>query len=66
MWDFPLYAVNVFYYHWLTKNLLWTYGGTKYRKVEVSSRDRGDEKVESGRHHVAAEGDRCQNLPGKP
>ena len=22
-WCSPLYAVNVFYYHWLTKKLLW-------------------------------------------
>ena len=23
MWDGPLYAVNMFYYHWLIKKLLW-------------------------------------------
>ena len=24
MWDAPLYAVNIFYYHWLIKKLLWS------------------------------------------
>ena len=32
----PLYTVNMFYYHWLIKKLLWAY-----------SKDRGEKKVES-------------------
>ena len=23
MWNSPLYAMNMFYFHWLTKKLLW-------------------------------------------
>ena len=26
IWDFLLYAVNMFCYHWLIKKLLWAYG----------------------------------------
>ena len=27
MWESPLYAVNMFHYHWLTKKLFWPVAG---------------------------------------
>ena len=65
MWDSPVYAVNMFYYHWSKKKLLWAYGSSEYIKAGNPSRDRGGKK-KSGRCHVAAEGERHQNLTGKP
>ena len=58
MWDFPLYTVNMFYYHWLKKNLFWTYGSAEQIKAGIPNRDRGEKKAESERRHVAAKRDR--------
>ena len=44
MWDSPLYAMNMFYYHWLIKKLL---GPITGQEVIPSK------KEESGRCHVA-------------
>ena len=37
MWDFPLYAVNVFYYHWSIKKLLWTIAGQNIARQEIQA-----------------------------
>ena len=59
MWDSPLYAVSLFYYHWLIKKLLWPMAGRiYYSKAGNPSRDREGKKAESGRRHVAAEGEK--------
>ena len=42
------------------------YGSAEYSKVGIPSRERRRKKVESGRGHVAAKGERGQNLTGKP
>lgn len=42
------------------------YGRSEYIKTENPSRDRGEKRTELERHHVAAKGERCQNLTGKP
>ena len=34
MWDSPVYAVNVFYYHWLIKQLLWPMAGHNLARQE--------------------------------
>ena len=65
MWDSPLYAVNVLL-PLVNKESALAYGGAELSKAGKSSRGRGEKKVESGRHHVAIEGQRCQNLTGKP
>ena len=46
MWDSTLYAMNMFYYHWLIEKLLWPMA---YSKAGNPSRDRGGKKAESGR-----------------
>ena len=33
MWDFPLYAMNMFYCHWLIKKLLSVNGLTEYSQA---------------------------------
>ena len=43
MWDFPLYAVNMFYYHQLIKKLIWAYGSTEQSKAGIPSRQREKE-----------------------
>ena len=64
MWDSHLYAVNMFYYHWIIKKLFGAYGCAGKSKAGIPNRDRGEKKAESKRHHVAAEGDRCpETLP---
>lgn len=35
MWDVPLYAVNVFYYHWLIEKLLWSMAGKNIARQEI-------------------------------
>ena len=34
MWDAPLYAVNMFYYNWLIKKLLWPMAGQNTARLE--------------------------------
>ena len=63
MWDSPLYAVNVLL-ALVDKEAALTYSRAEYSKVENLSRDTGGNK--SGRRHVVTEGERCQNLTGKP
>ena len=48
------------------KEVALAYSRTDYRKVGNPRRDRRGKKVESGRCHAAAEGERCQNLTGRP
>ena len=57
MWDSPLYAVNIFYYNLLTKKMLWPTEGQNRVRQKFQT-DGGGKKAESGRQHVAAEGDR--------
>ena len=35
--DAPLYAVNMFYYHWLIKNLLWPMAGQNIARREIQT-----------------------------
>lgn len=50
MWYFPPYAVNICYYNWLMKNLLWAYGSTEQKKAEIPSRE---EKIrQNGRYAI--------------
>ena len=44
MWDSPLYAVNMFYYHWLIKKLIVPVKGQNIARLE-SRRERGRERV---------------------
>ena len=60
MWDSLLYAVNMFYYHRLIKNLLWSMAGQS-RAGGQTKLNSGRKNAESERSHVAAEGDRRQN-----
>ena len=50
----------------VNKEAALAYGRAEYSKVGNPSRNRGGKKVESGKRHVAAEGEGCQNLTGKP
>ena len=34
MWDSFLYAMNMFYYHWLIKKLLWPITGKNIARLE--------------------------------
>ena len=34
MWDSPLYAMNIFYYYWLIKKLLWPMAGQNIGRQE--------------------------------
>ena len=42
------------------------YGSTEYSQVGILSIERRRKKVELGRDHVAAKGERCQNLTSMP
>ena len=42
------------------------YGRTEYSREGNPGRDKGGKEVESERCHIAAEGERCQNIIGKP
>ena len=46
----------------MNKEAAWAYDRAEYSKAEISSIDRGEKKVESGRGHVAAKGDRCPRI----
>ena len=37
MWDSSLYAVNMFYYYWLIKNLLWPMAGQNKARQEIQT-----------------------------
>ena len=56
MWDSPLYSVNMFYYHWLIKKLLWAVKSDIYRE---SRQNQGDDM------HLPKETDAI-TLSGKP
>ena len=60
MWNVPLYAVDMFYDHWLRKNLLWLMAGQNRARQETNAMRK---KVESGRCHIADEGKDTGNLP---
>ena len=63
MWE-VMYAVSMFYCHWLIKKVLSANGLTEKSQDE---RDIQRQQAESGRCHVAAVGgDGCWNLAGKP
>ena len=56
MWAVLLYMC---FFYWLMNKAALAYGRAEYNQAR---RDRDREQVESERHHVGAEGDRCQNL----
>ena len=37
MWDSPLYAINMFYYHCLIKKLLWPMVGQNIARQEIQA-----------------------------
>ena len=45
MWDSPLCAVNMFYYHWLTEKLLWPMAGQNVARRE----NEGEYREKEGR-----------------
>ena len=61
-----MYAVNMFYYHWLIKKLLWSMKEQTIAGGKSGQRCKERVGVESRRHHVAVERKRCQNLTSKP
>ena len=63
MWDASLYNVLL---PLANEEAASTYGRAEYSRLENPSLDRGEKKVKSRTHHVAAEGERYQNLTGKP
>ena len=55
----PLYAVNMFYYHWLKKKLNWPLAGQNRTKQEIQAKIR--EKKGGIREKPAAAGEaRCE------
>ena len=50
----------------LNKEAAVAYGRTEYSNAGNLSRDREGKKVESGRCHVAAEGEKHQNFTSRP
>ena len=63
-WDFPLYAENIFYHHWLIKKLLWPMAGQNRAKWEIPKEiERVGGVVQC---HVTAEGERRWNLTSGP
>ena len=48
MWDSPLYAMNMFYYHWLIKKMLWPMAGQNIARQE-SQTETGKKKVGTGK-----------------
>ena len=64
MWDSPLYTMNMFYYHWLIKKLLWPIAGQYIARLQEIYIER--ELAESEKHHVAAEGNKHPILSSKP
>ena len=65
MWDSPLYAMDVFYYYWLIKKLLWLMEG----RIQISGKTKLNaerNKAEAGRCHVAAHEARCEVTNHKP
>ena len=47
-WDAPLYAVNMFYYHWLMKNLLWPMIGQNIAGWEIQAERQGEKRQGQG------------------
>ena len=37
MWDCPLYAVNMFYCHWLIKKLFWPMAGQNIARQKIQA-----------------------------
>ena len=50
----------------VNKDTALAYGKADYSKVGNQSRNRGGKKVETGRCHVTAKGERIENLTDKP
>ena len=48
LWDAPLYAVNMFYYHWLIKKLLWPMAGQNIAKWEIQAEIRAERRWSQG------------------
>ena len=44
MWDALLYAVNMFYHHWLIKKLLWPMAELKKARQEIKKKVQGERK----------------------
>ena len=52
MWDSPLHAVGMFYYHWLIKKLIWLMAD----RIELGGKTKlnaGRKKANPRRHHPA-------------
>ena len=45
----PSYAVNMFYYHWLIKKLIWSRVSQNRARREIQAKIQGRKKAESGR-----------------
>ena len=65
MWDSPLYSMNMLYYHCLIKKMIWPVAGhNRQGKLNWMQGERGQSKRDAV--YVAAEGERHQNLIGRP
>ena len=64
-WDSPLYAINMFYYHWLIKKLLWPMTERIYvgRKTKFKA---GRRKVVSRCYGLSYQRRKTPNITGKP
>ena len=52
MWDSALYAMNLFYYHWLVNKVVSTNGLVEQSQAGNLNRDMYGEKVELERRHL--------------
>ena len=61
MWNAPLYAVNMLYYHWLIKMLLWPMA--EGSQAAIPSRETGRKKTEVRRCQQPLEEEEARALP---
>ena len=64
--QFPSVCCEYVLLPFVNKEAALAYGRAEQSKEGNLSRDRGRKKAESGRRHIAAEGERCRNLTSKP
>ena len=62
MWDSPLYAVNMFYYNWLIKKLLWPMAGQNKARQKIQTEIYKESRQSQGDTMLVAEGQRCEHL----
>ena len=55
MWDSLLYAMNMFYYHWLIKKAALPYGRAEYSKAGKTKLNAGKKKAEPGKCYVVTQ-----------